>query len=57
MKTVLLLGAGRISAPFIDYLSRKGNCKIVVADISSDNLALAERLSECVKTVHSDAAC
>lgn len=34
MKTVLLLGAGRISAPYVDYLLRKGSCKIVVADVS-----------------------
>lgn len=56
MKTVLLFGAGHISGPFIDYLARKGNCKIVVADMSADNLALAARLSGCVETVQTNAA-
>jgi len=55
-KTVLLLGAGRISGPFIDYLARKCECDMVVADISADNLASAARISGRVKTVQADAA-
>lgn len=39
MKTVLVLGAGSVSGPCIDYLVRKGNCKVVVSDISKENLA------------------
>lgn len=51
MKTVLLLGAGRISAPFVDYLLRKGNCKIVVADISEENLQRISTLSNEVEII------
>ena len=47
MKTVLLLGAGRISGPFIDYLYRKCLCKVVVADLSEDNLNFAKKFSVC----------
>jgi len=47
MKTVLLLGAGRISGPFIDYLDRKCQCKIVAADLSEENLNYAKKFSAC----------
>lgn len=50
MKTVLLLGAGRIAPPYVDYLVRKGNCDIVVADISDVNLAVIRKLSDKVVT-------
>ena len=56
MKTVLLLGAGRISAPYVDYLLRKGSCKIVVADVSEENLKAISALSPAVETVKADVA-
>lgn len=55
MKTILLLGAGRISAPFVDYLLRKCECNIVVADMSEKNLANIAQLSEKVETVIANA--
>lgn len=54
MKTVLILGAGRVSGPCIDYLLRKGNCGIVVSDIVDVNLAEVARLFPSVKTVKAD---
>lgn len=51
MKKVLLLGAGRISGPFIDYLDRKCDCKVIVADLSEENLAFAKKFSVCSETV------
>ncbi len=56
MQTVLILGAGRVSAPCVDYLVRKGNCDIVIADTSSENLAGISALFPSVKTVLADAA-
>jgi saccharopine dehydrogenase-like NADP-dependent oxidoreductase len=44
MKTVLVLGAGRVSAPCIDYLVRKGDCRIVVSDVASSNLDSVARM-------------
>jgi saccharopine dehydrogenase-like NADP-dependent oxidoreductase len=55
MKKVLLLGAGRISGPFIDYLDRKCSCNVVVADLSEENLDLAKKFKVCSETVKSDA--
>ncbi len=51
MKTVLLLGAGRISGPFIDYLDRKCCCKAIVADFSEENLVFAKKFKVCSETV------
>lgn len=55
MKTALILGAGRVSAPCIDYLVRKGNCKIVVADISEENVSAVSNFFPGVTTVKGDA--
>lgn len=56
MKTVLVLGAGRVSGPCIDYLVRKGNCKIVVADVSEANISVAAKQFPSVETVVKDVA-
>lgn len=56
MKTVLILGAGRVSGPCIDYLVRKGGCKTIVADISTENLAKTAKFFPSVETVESDVA-
>ena len=50
MKTVLVLGAGSVSGPCIDYLVRKGGCKLVVADLSAKNLSHVSRLFPSVET-------
>ncbi len=55
MKKVLLLGAGRISGPFIDYLDRKCDCKVAAADLSDENLAFAKKFSVCSETLKVDA--
>lgn len=55
MKTVLLLGAGRISGPFIDYLDRKCKCNVIVADLSDENLVFAKKFSVCYETIKADA--
>lgn len=54
MKTVLVLGAGRVSGPCIDYLVRKGKCRIVVADMSEENLSVISKRSPSVETVLKD---
>ncbi len=51
MNKVLILGAGRVSGPCIDYLVRKGECRIVVADISKDNLEAVSKRFPSVETV------
>lgn len=56
MKTVLVLGAGRVSGPCIDYLVRKTNCKVIVADISSENLTKTAKRFPSVETIESDVA-
>ncbi len=56
MKTVLILGAGRVSAPCVDYLARKGGCRIVIADLAEKNLADVEKRFPGVVTVREDAA-
>ncbi len=38
MKKVLVLGAGRVSRPCVDYLGRLGDTVVHVADVSEDNL-------------------
>ncbi|MDR1481234.1 MAG: saccharopine dehydrogenase NADP-binding domain-containing protein [Synergistaceae bacterium] len=49
MKTVLVMGAGRVSAPCIDYLTRHGDCRVAVSDISDVNLAgVASRFPSAV---------
>lgn len=55
MKTALILGAGRVSAPCIDYLVRKGNCKIVVADILEENVNAVSKLFPGVTAIKEDA--
>lgn len=55
MKTALVLGAGRVSAPCIDYLVRKGNCKVVVADIVEENVKATAKLFPGVTAVKEDA--
>ena len=55
MKTVLILGAGRVSSPAIDYLVRKGKCNIVVSDIARENLDAASKLFPSVTVVQGDA--
>ena len=55
MKTILVLGAGRVSAPCIDYLVRKGNCRVVVADVAEANLNEVKRLFPAALTVRDDA--
>lgn len=55
MQTVLVLGAGRVSAPCVDYLVRKGNCKTVVVDTSTDNLKRISEFFPSVETVAADA--
>lgn len=51
MKKVLLFGAGRISGPFIDYLDRKCECKVIVADLSDENLVFAKKFKVCSEAV------
>ena len=51
MKRVLLLGAGRISGPFIDYLDRKCCCNLIAADLSQENLNYAKKFTVCSETV------
>jgi len=55
MKTVLVLGAGRVSSPCIDYLVRKGNCKVVAADIVEENVKVAAALFPSIISVTEDA--
>ncbi|MDR3254571.1 MAG: saccharopine dehydrogenase NADP-binding domain-containing protein [Synergistaceae bacterium] len=55
MKTVLILGAGRVSAPGIDYLVRKGGCKVVVADFDDSNFATAAKLFPSAVVLKEDA--
>jgi saccharopine dehydrogenase-like NADP-dependent oxidoreductase len=54
VKTVLVFGAGRVSGPCVDYLARKGNCKVVVADLSEENLSVIAGISPVVETVRED---
>lgn len=54
MKTVLVLGAGSVAGPCIDYLLRKGKCKVVVADISSKNLAAIAKNCPSAEIVEKD---
>ena len=54
MKNVLILGAGSVSGPCIDYLARKGNCGIVVSDISQDNLDVVAKNFPTVKVARKD---
>ena len=54
MKTVLVLGAGSVSGPCIDYLARKGDCRLVVSDMSEDNLGFVAKAFPGVKTVRKD---
>lgn len=56
MKRILVLGAGRVSGPCIDYLVRKGNCETIVADISQDNISFVNRRFPSVNTVIKDVA-
>lgn len=56
MKTVLILGAGRVSAPCIDYLMRKGNCKVVVADIMEENIKAVLELFPNIIALKEDAS-
>ncbi|MCF7936511.1 MAG: saccharopine dehydrogenase NADP-binding domain-containing protein [Synergistales bacterium] len=39
MKRILVLGAGRVAAPCVDYLARQKGLTVTVADISAENLA------------------
>ena len=55
MKTVLVMGAGRVSAPCIDYLVRHGDCRIVVSDISAGSLEAAAGRFPSVITERQDA--
>lgn len=55
VKTALILGAGRVSAPCIDYLVRKGNCEVVVADIAEENVNTALRLFPNIIAIKEDA--
>ncbi|WP_279008425.1 saccharopine dehydrogenase C-terminal domain-containing protein [Synergistes jonesii] len=55
MKKVLLFGAGRIAGPYIDYLTRKGDCELIAADISPDSLARVAGLSERITVERMDA--
>ncbi len=54
MKTILIFGAGRVSGPCVDYLVRKTDFKIVVADISKGSLEAIKRAFPSVETVCDD---
>lgn len=56
MKKILIFGAGRVSGPCIDYLIRKTDCKIVVSDISEENLDAVKRAFPSAETVRDDTA-
>lgn len=55
MKTALILGAGRVSTPCIDYLVRKGNCNIVAVDIAEENVQTVSSLFPGVTALKEDA--
>jgi len=54
METILVLGAGCVSGPCVDYLARKASCKVVVSDISMKNLAVIAERFPAVETVEED---
>ncbi|MDY9921067.1 MAG: saccharopine dehydrogenase C-terminal domain-containing protein [Synergistota bacterium] len=51
MKTIFVLGAGMVSAPCVDYLVRKANCKVVVGDISTMNLGMINSKFPMAETI------
>jgi saccharopine dehydrogenase-like NADP-dependent oxidoreductase len=53
-KKVLILGAGRVSAPCIDYLARKGGCDVVVYDIAEENVSLAASMFPQITSIQCD---
>jgi saccharopine dehydrogenase-like NADP-dependent oxidoreductase len=54
-KKVLILGAGRVSAPCVDYLVRKGDCDIVLYDIAEENVSAAAKTFPQIKALRCDA--
>ncbi|MDR0644585.1 MAG: saccharopine dehydrogenase NADP-binding domain-containing protein [Treponema sp.] len=54
-KNVLILGAGRVSAPCIDYLARKGNCGIVACDVLEENVSATAKMFPQAHAVRVDA--
>lgn len=54
MKKILIFGAGRVSGPCVDYLTSKTDFKIVVSDISQENLGAIKRAFPSVETVRGD---
>lgn len=53
-KTVLILGAGRVSAPCVDYLARKGGCDIVVCDVAEENVSAAAEMFPQIRAIRCD---
>ena len=54
MQKILIFGAGRVSGPCVDYLVRKTDFKITVADISEESLGAIKRTFPSVETVCDD---
>lgn len=54
MKTILILGAGRVSGPCVEYLARNTDYRLVVSDISQENLDVIKHAFPSVETVRDD---
>jgi saccharopine dehydrogenase (NADP+, L-glutamate forming) len=54
-KTILVLGAGRVSAPCVDYLARKSGRRIVVCDAVEENVRAAAKMFPGVTAIRGDA--
>lgn len=54
MNTILILGAGRVSGPCVEYLTRKTDFKITISDISEKNLGEIKQSFPSVITVCDD---
>jgi 2-polyprenyl-3-methyl-5-hydroxy-6-metoxy-1,4-benzoquinol methylase len=39
----MVLGTGNVSGPCIEYLVRKGGCKVVAVDISERNISVVRK--------------